>query len=310
MTRTRRSVRTTATVLLAVLAWFGFGSSSAWAQAADGGLPPPTTITWAGLQWNVNSHLAQKPGPNNWSSGNVSVDASGDLHLAITNVGGTWYCSEIWTNATFLFGTFQWQIRTAVDQLDPNIVLGLFSYGPPADGPDGTHEIDIEYSRFGSTTGDNGRWTVWPNMLTTPPVLGRTYFSLALGTDPTTTSQFTWSPTNVAFSTMNGFQPPGSSTNTLSSWTFQPSDPSAAISTSPQPVDMNFYLYQGNPPTNGLGAEVVIHNFSVTPATNPPAPVPALPRGSVLLLAACLIGVALLGVARTHPRLGPAPRRT
>jgi hypothetical protein len=308
MMRTPKSFRITAAVLLAMLAWFGFGSSSAWAQATDGGLPPPTTITWGGVQWNVKSHLGQKPGPNNWSSANVFVDANGDLHLAITNVGGSWYCSEVWTNATFGFGTFQWQIQTAIDQLDPNIVLGLFDYGPPALGPDGTHEIDIEYSRFGSTTGNIGRWTVWPNALSTPPVFARTPFLFALGADPTTTSQFNWSSTNVAFSTMSGFQPPGSSTNTLSSWNFQPTDPSTTISQSPMPVHMNFYLYQGSPPTNGQGAEVVIHSFAFTPATNSPTNAPAVPHSGLLLLAACLIGVTLLGVTRTHARLGPAPR--
>jgi hypothetical protein len=293
---TGRRVRTTAATFLAALALFASSSSSAWAQADAG----PTTITWGGLQWNVKSHLSQKPGPNNWSAANVTVDGNGDLHLAITNVGGTWFCSEVWTNATFGFGTFQWQIRTPIDQLDPNVVLGLFLYGPPALGPDGTHEIDFEYSRFGATTGDDGRWTVWPNTLVTPnpPAGARTPFSIALGTDPTTTSRFDWESTNVAFTALSGLQPVGSATGVLGSWAYQPADPTSSISQSPMPVHMNLYLFGGSPPTNGQGLEVVIHSFTPSATSTAGTPAPALPFRGVFVLAACLFGIGLMWTAR------------
>jgi hypothetical protein len=299
----RRRLGTTLALLLAAVVWASFVSSSAWAQVADGGLPAPTTITWSGIEWNVKSRLGQNPGPNDWSAANVFVDADGDLHLAITNVGGTWYCAEVWTNVTFGFGTFQWQVQTAVDRLDPNVVLGLFVYGPPALGPDGTHEFDIEYARFGSATGDNGWWTVFPNVQVTPPLLGQSHYSLALGANPATTSRFVWASANVAFATLSGYQSAGSSANTMDSWTYQPADPSTAISQSPMPVHMNLWLDQGNPPTDGHGAEVVIHNFSFTPgattALTPPASAPALPGRGVLMLAACLIGINFFWMART-----------
>jgi hypothetical protein len=252
---------------------------------------------WNGIQWNVKSGT-KKPGPNNWSPANVFVDASGDLHLTITNVGGVWSCSEVWTDATFGFGALQWQLSTAVDTLDPNVVLGLFAYGPPALGPDGTNEIDIEYSRFGATTGANGRWTIWPTAITTPPVLGRTAFPLSPGADPTTTSRFTWSSSNVAFATLGGFQPADSSANILQSWSYQPTSPTATIAQSPMPVHMNLYLYQGAPPTNGQSVDVAVHSFSFTPSVT--ATVPALPGHRALLMAACSIaalGLLLLGRA-------------
>jgi hypothetical protein len=254
---------------------------------------------WNGIQWNVKSG-AKKPGPNNWSPGNVFVDANGDLHLTITNVGGAWYCSEVWTDAAFGFGAWQWQLSTAVDNLDPNVVLGLFAYGPPALGPDGTNEIDVEYSRFGATTGDNGRWTIWPTAITTPPVLGRTTFPLALGADPTTTSRFTWTSSSVAFATLGGFQPADSNTNILQSWTYQPTNPTATIAQSPMPIHMNLYLYHGSPPTNGQGVDVAIHSFSVTPAVA--ATVPALPgKGALIMLACLIVGLGLLLLRRSTP---------
>jgi len=293
MRRTRKRIATVAAVLIAGVGGL-LSCPSAWAQEDEAGDGAPSTISWGGLEWNVKTFTGVNPGPNDWSAANVSVDGNGDLHLAITNVGGTWYCAEVWTNVAFGFGTFQWQVETAVDQFDPNVVLGLFVYGPPTLGPDGTHEFDIEYARFGSATGNNGWWTVFPNVEVTPPLLGQSSYSLVLGANPATTSSFTWSSTNVAFSTMAGFQSIGAATDLLDSWTYQPANPALTISQSPMPVHMNLWLYKGNPPTNGQGAEVVIHSFSFAPSTaSASSTVPALPGHQTLVLAACLIGIGL-----------------
>jgi hypothetical protein len=286
-------VGASAGILLQAIGWACW-LGSARAQAATTTATP--TIQWKGIQWNVKSGAGKNPGHNSWSPDNAFVDASGDLHLAITNVSGTWTCAEVWTDATFGFGTYQWQLATAVDNLDPSVVLGLFSYGPPALGPDGTHEIDIEYARFGSPTADNGRWTIFPNVIVDPPLIGRSSYMLLPDADPTTTSRFTWSPATVAFATLGGYQPVGSDARLLHSWTYQPADPTTTISQSPMPVHMNLWLFRGNPPTDGQGVEVVIHDFTFTPAAG--APVPAVPGGRAMLLAAVLIGVGLLSLGR------------
>jgi hypothetical protein len=300
MRQTRKRIGTTAGFLLAAIAGSSYPCRPARAQAADSGNPAPTTITWSGMEWNVKSGTGEGPGPNEWSAANAFVDDNGDLHLAIANVGGIWYCAEIESTLTFGFGTFQWQMQSAIDQLDPNVVLGLFVYGPTALGPDGTHEFDVEYSRFGSVTGDNGWWTVFPNVQVTPPLLGRSHYPLVLGVDPTTTSRFAWAATNVAFETMTGFQPAGSNASAIQSWTYAPTDPSTAISQSPMPVHMNLWLYQGSPPTNGQGAEVVIHNFSFTAsdASPPPVAAPALSGNGPFILALCLMALGLVWSAR------------
>jgi hypothetical protein len=270
----------------------------------------PATIVWNGTQWNVKSGTGKNPGLNSWSPANVFVDANGDLHLSITNVNGTWYCSEVWADAPLGFGTFQWQLTSAVDNLDPNVVLGLFVYGPTALGPDGTHEIDIEYSRFSSPTADVGRWTVFPNVIVTPPLLGRSAYPLALGSNPATTSRFTWGTTNVAFATFDGLQPADSNAGLIQSWTYQPSDAGTTISQSPMPVHMNLWLFNGAAPSNGQGVEVVVHDFSYTPAVT--SAVPALgdsPFVPAACLAACLtcVGLALVDRrARRSGRAGPS----
>jgi hypothetical protein len=158
-------------------------------------------------------------------------------------------------------------------------------------GPDGTHEIDIEYSRFGSALADNGRWTIFPNEVATPPEVGRSSYQLQLGATPATTSRFTWASNNVAFSTLGGLQPVESSTTVMDSWVYRPADPSTSISQSPMPVHMNLWLDQGNPPTNGQGVEVVIHSFSFAPSVT--ASVPALHGRWALILAAGLIACAI-----------------
>jgi hypothetical protein len=284
-------------ILFAVMAWGICSCVSAWAQVATAATAAPTTIMWNGLVWNVKSGTGKDPGFNSWSPDNVFVDASGDLHLALTNVGGTWNCAEAWTDVAFGFGTFQWQLATAVDNLDPNVVLGLFVYGPPALGPDGTHEIDIEYARFGSATADIGRWTIFPNVKSTPPLLGRSSYALSLGGAPATTSRFTWAPSNIAFATLGGFQPAGSSANTIHSWTFQPIDPGTTISQSPMPLHMNLWLNHGLPPTNGQNVEIVIHSFSFTPTVGALA-IPALPGTRAIVLALCVFGVGMLWLRR------------
>jgi hypothetical protein len=298
MKSARTKARMSVAVLLAAIAW-GSGTS-AWAQAADAGTAVLPTLRWGGIKWNIKAGAGIGPGPNNWNPANVFVDAGGDLHLAITNVAGTWSCAELSSDAPFGFGTFQWQVETPVDTLDPNVVLGLFLYGPPTLGPDGTHEIDIEYRRAGVATGDDGRWTVFPNVVPGPS-LARSAFALALGADPTTTSRLTWASTSVAFASLGGFQPPGSSTNALQSWTYQPADPASSISPLPMPVHMNLWLANGNAPTNGQRVEVVIHSFAFTPSAIANS-VPALPASGVFLLAAGLMSLGLFWVGRSSRR--------
>lgn len=58
------------------------------------------------------------------------------MHLKLSAVKGNWYAAELATTQRLGFGTYQWQLIGRIDQLDPNVVLGLFTY-PTADvGPE------------------------------------------------------------------------------------------------------------------------------------------------------------------------------
>src|SRR6478736_1205781 len=101
--------------------------------------PPPAapasgygkTITFAGRSWKVKIASTQVgPGPNYFSdsTNNVWVDSTGRLHLRVAKTKGRWYCAEVVLNATLGYGTYRFYLDNAVDALDPNVVLGIFTW--------------------------------------------------------------------------------------------------------------------------------------------------------------------------------------
>ena len=109
------------------------------------------TIEFSGYEWTVRSGRGG-PGPNLWEETNVWVDASAALHLKIAHREGKWSCAEVTLQKRLGFGSYEFQIKGLIDRLDDNVVLGLFNYPTRDMGPDGTHEIDIEFARWGRRT--------------------------------------------------------------------------------------------------------------------------------------------------------------
>ena len=119
----------------------------------------PSTISFSGYSWYVeNSAQPVNPGPNCWSNSpeNVWVDENGWLHLKITYSNGHWYCAELTSTRTFGYGTYAFYTASRIDTLDKNVVLGLFAY------KDDSHEVDIEFSKWGILDYSNGWFTVQP----------------------------------------------------------------------------------------------------------------------------------------------------
>src|SRR5260370_4331204 len=130
------------------------------------------TISWKGHSGRVTA--GGMAGVCQGSPSNVSIDSDGYLHMKISHAGGTWTAAEIFTVDRLGFGTYQWQIDAPVDRLDPNVVVGLFPYGP--NGPR-TNEIDIEYAFWGHPDGVNADWVVYPP---SRPTLGPQSFTFSL----------------------------------------------------------------------------------------------------------------------------------
>jgi hypothetical protein len=232
----------------AVISTLGLAALGSTACAA--GPPSPRTVRFSGYSWQVKSSTGRVgPGPNYFSNtlDNVWVDHRGRLHLKLTHTNGRWYGAEIMNTQSLGRGRYSFELDSAVDALDPNVVLGLFTW---SDDPAYNHrEIDIEFSRWGNAADStNGRYVVQPHQragnlqkMTQPAVSSSTH-------------SFDWQANGVAFA---------SSTGTPSAWTY--TGPHV-----PQPgsehVHMNLWLYHGAPPQNGQTVEIVVKRFSFTPA--------------------------------------------
>jgi hypothetical protein len=217
------------------------------------------TLTFSNYTWYMKTGTAT-PGPNSWSSNNAYVDSSGRLHLKITfnTITKKWDCAEVWTTESLGFGTYEWFIEGPLDQLDKNIVLGLFNYPASPKIPDGTNEIDIEYAKWGVETNKPGNFTIWPaTLLNGYP--NQTYpFDLSLST-PKSTQRFTWSPTSVVFQSFNGWDMHQDSI--ISRQIFSSKDPTLYIPHTAEPVHLNLWLFKGMPPSNNEPVEIIIDRF-------------------------------------------------
>ena len=162
------------------------------------------TLSFSNYIWHIKSGDAT-PGPNSWSAQNAYVDSTGRLHLKISFNEKTqkWDCAEIWTTESFGFGTYELHIEGRLDQLDKNIVLGLFNYPASPQIPDGTNEIDIEFAKWGIATNKPGNFTVWPAQL----IAGYTNQSYPFEINQSshkTIHRFTWNPTSIHFQSFKG----------------------------------------------------------------------------------------------------------
>ena len=217
-------------------------------------------LQWAGRSWNITS--GGMAGVCAGDPANVSVDANGYLHLKITKNGNTWSAAELFTTDKLGFGTYQWRTDGPTDRFDPNVVFGLYPYGP-AGGvrQDGTNEIDIEYSRWGQANGVNGDWTDYPSSGTT---IGELSYNFSLNGGTLSTSRFIWSMSQIESFLINGIQPVGSVTDLIKSWTYAPTNSKTNIPQQAMPLGMNLWCFEKTP-SDGLPVEVVIRDFKFVP---------------------------------------------
>ncbi len=216
-------------------------------------------IQFGGYTWTVRSGRGG-PGPNAWDGNNVWLDSNTNLHLRISQRDGTWSCAEITMKKRLGFGRYQFQTTSRLDRLDDNVVLGLFNYPTGDVGPDATHEIDIEFARWGDAKNPMGNYTVWPVEKSLKQATHSFAFTQA---DDETTHRFAWSRSQVQFRSLHGHR--DDDRGESSHWVFSPKEPARTISQQPMPVHINLWLFKGRTPKNGREVEVIIHDFKFTP---------------------------------------------
>ena len=207
------------------------------------------TIEFAGRQWAVKSGCGLGPGPNCWSDSEQSVwvDGSGQLHLKIRNISGTWYSAEVYTTACTQYGMHRFYVIGPVDNLDKNVVAALFLY------KDDWTEMDIEFARWGEANPTyNAQYVVQP--WNTPG--NREQFSMTLS-GSNTTHYIDWSSSAVRFKSIHGhYQEPPDPAHLIHEWSYTGSD----IPTREERlrIHINLWLDHGNPPSDGQEVEIIV----------------------------------------------------
>ncbi|WP_409300128.1 glycoside hydrolase family 16 protein [Peribacillus sp. SCS-155] len=221
-------------------------------------------LQWSGYTWGVkdSGKVQFGPGPNYWSSDyrNVWVDAAGSLHLKITYRDGTWYSSEIFNMETLGFGTYRFYLESRIDTLDPNVVLGLYTYDTESIDAADKHyrEIDIEFSRWGNPEESNSWYTVQPHT-----EIGNVQPFKSEFSGEYSTHSFSWAPEYIRFQSLHGhYAHPPHNDYVSHDWLYEGM---YVPDSSQEKVDLNLWLFEGKPPQDGKEVEIVIRKFEFEP---------------------------------------------
>jgi len=115
-----------------------------------GSLPPPPTkpLEFGGFEWKVRTIAGDRGGTNNLYSGdNAWVDASGAMHLRITNKDNRWECAEAELTRSLGYGTYTIVVRDT-SQLEPAAILSMHTFDDWG-GQEHYRELDMEIGRWG-----------------------------------------------------------------------------------------------------------------------------------------------------------------
>jgi hypothetical protein len=140
------------------------------------------------------------------------------------------------------YGLYKFELSD-VSRLDPNMVLGLFSWDPGASAHH-YNEIDIELGRWGNAHAPNAQFVLQP--WDEPD--NRVRFNVPAGRIE---CSFEWTPGRVACRAAQG-------PSTIHQCVFEKAVPSPGGAQ----ARVNFWLFQSRPPQRE--AEVIVKNFQFT----------------------------------------------
>ena len=219
---------------------------------------PVKTISFSGYDWTVKSSDGRVgPGPNYFSDStdNVWVDNQGRLHLRMANRDKEWYCAEVISKKSFGYGTYRFYIDSGLDNLDPNVILGMFTWSDET--AYSNREIDVECSKWMDAEGRiTAQFVVQPYDVREH--LHR--FPLPAGLTQATYG-FTWKDDGVSFSAFKGHVvTPGDAEGVIrdGEWAFGPKGVPQAGG---ENARINLWLMGGRPPKTEQPAEVIVKRF-------------------------------------------------
>ena len=217
------------------------------------------TIFFSGYNWKIKNATDEKvgPGSNFFDAKNVFIDKNGHLHLQLKKdkISGKWACAEVILQDSLGFGTYQFWVEGHIDKLDKNIVFGLFDYK----GFDGFEENDIEFARWGNEKNNNLNYTVYPSQGTSGK--SQTFDQEITLKSSYSTHRFLREPNQITFQSFTGFQH-GSNVHQIASHIFN--EENIILSKTTMPININLWLFKGNPPSDGKDVEIIIRQFKYT----------------------------------------------
>lgn len=238
-------------------------------------------LTFSGYNWTVRTSdgQLQGPGPNYFSdsSDNVWLDDDGYLHLKIIKSDGKWYCAEVYSDLSFGYGSYIFKLSPGFENLDVNLVVGLFTY------LDDENEIDIEFARWGKANAQNGQFVVQPYSN-----IGNLFRFNMPEKEQKSIHSFTWCKEYIKFWSAWGSNINYKPKDLISKWFYTGND-------NPKPsterVHINLWLMEGLAPTDAKEAEIVIKEFEFLPSNcDDPIPLP-------LWVFWTLISTAIIGIS-------------
>lgn len=227
-------------------------------------------INFAGYRWKIKApYCLAGPGPNMFSCDNVRLDSDG-LHFKISYKNSKWTCAEAYIdNYLGGYGQYIFNIKGRVDLIDPNMVVGLFTWDN--DYANYFRELDIEFSKWSDAQNPaNAQFVAQP--WSVPENIFR--FNVALSdTEDELTVILCWQNSYADFAVYKGIYTNTFPSNKLiSRWKYS----GASL---PQPgnehIRVNFWLNEGRSPGDNIEREFVLKNFIYLPDCNlPQSPTP------------------------------------
>jgi hypothetical protein len=221
-------------------------------------------FSFSGYDWWVKNYTTPVgPGPNYFSdaTNNVWTDTNGWLHLLITNRTNAWQCAEIISARTFGPGSYRFELNSVVNNLNPNVTLGLFTW---SDDPAFTdREMDVECGRWQNPADtNNAQFVVQPYYLSNQLVRYRVPPGLA-----DSTHLFIWQTNQISWQSQTGAYS-AVATNLIAAYVF--TNATNVPQSGDECVHLNLWLINGNPPSDSNEVEVIIQNFNFVPLGTPP----------------------------------------
>ena len=211
----------------------------------------PRFVEFGGHRWTVRDSGGERqgPGPNLFSADprDVWTDARG-LHLRIAKRDGVWRSAQVVLDESLGYGAYRFTLASPVDRLDPQVVLGLFTWDDAEE--DAHRELDVEFSRWEDPLRSNAQFVVQPY-----DTLGN-IVRFELSGMPKSVHQFEWLPESAAFSSRTA------EGRVVAEHVFAARLPKPGK----EQAMINLWLVDGKPPRDGKPIEIVLSDFRFVPA--------------------------------------------